>query len=223
MAAIHGSNQAPIITQRFLNTPSYAGDPAPGVLVSTADVSGSIVQPYTGQLGAILTLGEASAAALSDLTNGQLLYAGDYQYVQFYASSSAAAAVQGQIVRWLNNTTNLKNGLMIVTPDYAAASPIAGIALANTVKAKYWWIQISGIAQVKFNASLVAATPAVGDLVFGDYTGGTIYTEDPAQTTQPTNAQLKQVLGMAWASAPVAAAISPVMLQIPRYFPGEGV
>jgi hypothetical protein len=226
MANIHGSDQGPIITQKYINTSSYVGDPAPGVPVSTAQVSGSIVQSYAGMLGGILTLGEAGANNLSDLTYGQQLYAGDYQYVQFYASSSAAAAVQGQCVYWLNNTTNELSGNFIVTPDYSAANlgAVAGIALANTAKGNYWWIQVSGIAQVKFNSSVGAATPAVGDLVFADYSGGTIYAYDPTQTTTGlTLAQLKAVLGTAWAAAPAASTISPVMLgglNGPKYYPG---
>ena len=225
MASTHGTDQGPIITQRYLNTSTYAGDPAPGVLVSTAQVSGSIVQPYTGMLGGIMTLGPGTANSLSDTTYGQQLYEGDFQYVQFYASSSAAAAVQGQVVFWLNNTTNLLGGLFIVTPDESAAQLglIAGIALANTAKGNYWWIQVSGVAQVKFAASNNAATPAVGDLVFADYSGSTIYAIDPTQsTTGLTLAQLKAMLGVAWGSAPANSTVSPVMLGGlgPKYIPG---
>src|SRR5579872_499636 len=151
MAGIRGSQQAPIITQRYLNTASYAGDPTPGSLVSTSQVSGSIVQSYGGFLGGIMTMGKDEANYYSDLANGQQLYPGDYQYVQFYASSSAAAAVQGQLVYWLSSSTNLlPGGGFIVTPDESAAALglVAGIALANTAKGNYWWIQVSGVAQV---------------------------------------------------------------------------
>jgi len=222
MAGIHGNNQSPIITQRYLNTASYAGDPAPGVLVSTSQVSGSIVQPYTGQLGGILTLGEGTANTLSDTTNGQQLYAGDYQYVHFYASSSAAAAVQGQVVFWKDSASNLLSGNWDVTPDYAAGE-IAGIALCNTARGNYWFIQISGAAQVKFAASNNTASPAVDDLVFADYLGGSIYALDPTQsTTGLTLAQIKMMLGQAFASAPANSTISPVMLggPGPKYYPG---
>jgi len=226
MAGIHGNNQSPIITQRYLNTASYAGDPAPGVLVSTSQVSGSIVQPYTGQLGGILTLGEALANSLSDTANGQQLYAGDYQYVHFYASSSAAAAVQGQVVFWKDSASNLLSGNWDVTPDESAAElgEIAGIALCNTAKGNYWFIQISGVAQVKFAASNNTASPAVGDLVFADYAGGSVYAIDPTQsTTGLTFAQLKAVLGIAFGTAPANSTVSPVLLGGlggPKYYPG---
>lgn len=226
MAFVKGGNQSPLVTQRYLNTSTYAGDVTPGAVVSTTSVSGSIVQAYTGQLGGILTLGEGGANYYSDLTNGQQLYAGDYQYVQFYASSSASAAVQGQCVYWLDNTTNLLSGNFIVTPDESAAELglVAGIALANTAKGNYWFIQVSGIAQVKFASTIGAATPAIGDLVFADYSGSTNLTYDPTQsTTGLTLAQLKAVLGVAWGTAPAASTISPVMLGGlcgPKYYPG---
>jgi len=177
-------------------------------------------------VGGILTLGEGGAAYYSDLVNGQQLYAGDYQYVQFYASSVAAAAVQGQIVRWLDNTTNLLSGNFIVTPDASAANlgEIAGIALCNTGKGNYWFIQVSGVAQVKFAGANNAATPAVGDLVFSDYAAPSIYAIDPTQsTTGLTLAQLKGVLGVAFATAPANSTISPVLLGGlcgPKYYPG---
>ncbi len=219
----------PQITQRYLNTPSYAGDPAPGTVVQTSDVSGSIVQSYDGFLGQIVPLGKSAADYLSDKTNGHQLYPGNYQYVQFDPAGTASPAVAGQIVYWLDNATNLlPGGGFIVSPDDAAAERglIAGIALANTVKGKYWWIQVAGIAQVKFAAVLGAATPAVGDLVFTDYSGPSNLAYDPTQTTNNlTLAQLKGVLGVAWGTAPAASTISPVMLGglcAPKYVPGGG-
>ena len=218
-----------IITQRYLNTASYAGDPSPGQVVSTSQVSGSIVQTFGGLLGKIWALSKDAANYLSDLTNGQQLYPGNYQYVQFYASSSAAAAVQGQVVYWLDNTTNLlSGGGWIVTPDESAAQLglVAGIALADTAKGYYWFIQTAGVAQVKFASSNNAATPAVGDLIFADYAGPSIYAIDPTQsTTGLTLAQLKAVLGVAWATAPTNSTISPVMLGGlcgTKYVPGGG-
>lgn len=217
----------PGLTQRYLNTATYAGDPAPGVVVQTSDVSGSIVQSYDGFVGQIVPLGKSAADYLSDKTNGQQLYAGNYQYVKFVPTTGPA--VQGQIVFWLDNTTNLlPGGSFDVTSDESAAELglIAGIALANTAKNKYWWIQVSGIAQVKFASSIGAATPAVGDLVFADYSGSTIYGYDPTQSTNNlTLAQLKAVLGVAWGTAPAANTVSPVMLgglAGPKYYPGGG-
>jgi hypothetical protein len=217
MAAIQGGNQSPIITQKYLNTSTYAGDPAPGVLVSTAQVSGSIVQPYTGMVGGILTLGEGLANTYSDKTNGQQLYAGDYQYVQFYASSTATA-VQGQIVFW----QNLLNGNYIVTPDEATSDSgeIAGIALGATGKGNYWFIQTRGVANVKFKATLTNGSPAINDLIAIDTTTPSNLADDPTQTTPLTYALSKAILGTAWGTVPAGGAISPVFLTGTKYYPG---
>jgi hypothetical protein len=225
MAANRGANQSPIITQRYLNTASYAGDPAPGVLVSTSQVSGSIVQPYSGMIGGILTLSEGGAAALSDPINGPLLFAGDYQYVLFKPNSTAAAAVQGQIVFWdVSNTADLLAGNFIVTPDGTTApqGQIAGIALGNTAKGNYWFIQVAGIAEVKFKTgALNNFSPQVADLVYVDETPG-IYADSAAAGVSITAGLVKSLLGRAWYRPPVVGAISPVFLGIggPQYFPG---
>ena len=218
----------PQITQRFLNTPTYAGDPTPGAVVQTSDVSGSIIQSYGGFVGQITPLGKDSADYLSDKTNGKQLYAGDYQYVQ-HDPLASIALVAGQVTFWLDNTTNLlPGGGFIITGVESAAQLglIAGIALVNQGVGKYWWIQTAGIAQVKFAAVQGPATPAVGDLIFADYNTPGNLAYDPVQTTNNiTLAQLKSVLGIAWGTAPVAGAISPVMLgglDNPKYFPGGG-
>ena len=226
MAGIRGSGQSPIVTQRYLNTSTYAGDPAPGTVVQTSDVSGSIVQDYGGQLGGILTLGKSAANSYSDLTNGQQLYAGDYQYVQFL--STGGNAVQGQVVFWVDDTTNLlpAGGFKVTATESAALlGLVAGIALCNTTAGKYWFIQVSGIAQVKFHGTQGPATPLVGDLVFADYSNPSNLAYDPTQSsTGLTLAQLKAVLGVLWATT-LPGAIGPVMLGGlcgPKYVPGGG-
>ena len=221
MAKFKGENQSPTVTQRYLNTASYAGDPAPGVLVSTAQVSGSIVQNYPGMVGGILTLAEGGAAAYSDPTYGPQLFGGDYQYVQFDPNSTAAAAVQGQVVFWTNNAANLFGGNYRVTPDYASPQgPVAGIALANTAKGNYWFIQVAGIAEVKFKTgALNNFSPQVGDLVYTD--SGSPYADSAAAGVAMTAGLLKQVLGRVWYRQPAVGAISPVLLGLgPQYFPG---
>lgn len=233
MANIRAGNESPIVTQRYLNTAAYAGDPTPGAVVATADVSGSIIQSYGGQVGGILTLGRDAAAYYSDPA-AYTLYAGDYQYVQFDPLAVLSPAVQGQVVFWKNNSTNMTGTApsgFLVTPDMTGVNlvnigAIAGIALANTVKSKYWFIQVAGLAQVKFKSSVGATTPAVGDLVFVDYTTPTALADDPTQsTTGLTLAQWKTVLGIAWQKAPASSAISPVLLGglgNPKYIPGGG-
>jgi hypothetical protein len=224
MPANKGALQSPIITQRYLNTASYAGDPAPGNVLSTSNVSGSIVQPYGGMVGGILTLGEGQAANLSDPINGPLLFAGDYQYLQAYPNSTAAAFVQGQVGFAVPGVGDLQAGNFWITPD-GTTSPqgqILGIALANTAKGNYWFFQVAGIAEVKFKSgALNNFSPAVADLVYVDQTPG-IYADCIASQDTITAGILKQVIGRAWYRPPVVGAISPVFLGIggPQYFPG---
>ena len=224
MSAIRGGNQSPIITQRYLNTASYAGDPTPGAVVSTANVSGSIVQSYGGMVGGILTLSESGAAALSDPINGPLLFAGDYQYLQAYPNSTAAAFVQGQVGFAVPGVGDLQGGNFWITPDGTTApqGQILGIALTNTAKGNYWFFQVAGIAEVKFKSgALNNFSPQVADLVYVDQTPG-IYADCIASQDTITAGILKQVIGRAWYRPPVVGAISPVFLGIggPQYLPG---
>ena len=229
MGSIRGSNQAPQITQRYLNTSTYAGDPSPGQIVSTAQVSGSIVQNYGGMVGGILELSAQDANGYSDPTYGQELYEGDYQYVQF-SPSSVLTAVQGQIVFWVPPVVGsavgvLGTGHWVVTPDANTAAglpaPIAGIALCAVAKGNYWWIQIAGIAQVKFKATITKTTPTVDDLVYVD-NAPSAFADVIADATDITSPQLKLLLGKAFISAPAGSSISPVFLQGTSYNPGTG-
>jgi hypothetical protein len=210
MAAIQGGNQSPRVTQQFIG---QVNDPSPGVVVSTSSVSGSIVQPYGGQLGGRLTLGNGAAVTFSQ--SGNLLYEGVYQYVQFYASSSGPNA-QGQIVFW-NDTTK-----SIVTPD-AATTNIglkAGITLGGNftsgptavavTKGNYAFIQVEGVAQVKFG-TVTKATPAIGDAVFVNQTPSNL-ADAIEDTTNVTAKLLKSYLGVSIISAESSNTISPVLL-----------
>ena len=225
MVGLDGSFQ---ITQRYLNTPAYTGDPPPGNVLSTAQVSGSIVQPYGGFVGKITPLGKDAANYLSDLTNGQQLYPGNYQYVQFDPLASTNA-VQGQVVFWRDNIadSNIKVGGGFVVTCVESANVlglVAGIALANTAPGNYWFIQVAGIAQVKFHATQGPATPLIGDLVFADYSNPSNLAYDPTQSgTGLTLAQWKSVLGTLWQTT-FPGAIGPVMLGFggPKYVPGGG-
>jgi len=197
-----GTNQSPKLPTGFLN--SVNGDPAPGLPVSTASVSGSIIQPYAGQVGAKLSVDTNEASALSDPATGTLL-AGVYQYVQFL-STSVAANARGQVVFWSTR------GTYVVTPDVTSATQglIAGVTLSVITKGNYGWIQIAGRATVKYKSALTATAPAAGDMVIVDQ-APTFAVDDPTQTTALTPLQQKSVLGTA-VVLPVAAALSAVDL-----------
>lgn len=186
---IMGTNQSPKLPTGFLN--SAGGDPAPGVPLSSAQASGSIIQPYLGQVGAKVSVDTTEAGlALSDPAQSTL-FAGIYQYVLFL-STSVAANARGQVVFWSNRAQ------YIVTPDVTAATQglIAGITLAAITKGNYGWIQIAGRATVKYKAALTAATPVAGDLLIVDQTP-TNAIDDPTQSTALTPLQEKSKIGTA--------------------------
>lgn len=160
--------QDAMIPSRKLND---VNDPTPGQIVSTAQVSGSIIQPYYGQVGKRLVLTAAMAAKLSDTAIGTL-YEGIYQYVQFYASESAAPA-RGNLCYWQNFES------YIVTTDPSTTDPVlggdnsglvAGVVLCTVTSGQYGYIQIAGKASVKFKTTITKTTPLAGDFVLADGT-----------------------------------------------------
>lgn len=181
-----GTNQSPKLPTGFIN--SANGDPSPGQAL--ASPSGSIVQPYAGQVGAKLSLDTNQASSLSDPAQFTC-FAGVYQYVQF-AVGATAANVRGQVVFWLTAAT------YVVTADVTAATQglIAGITLAAVTKGNYGWIQIQGRASVKYKSSLTAATPAAGDLIILDQTPSNT-ADDPTQSGSPTYLIAKSIIGVA--------------------------
>lgn len=154
--AFLGQNQSPRLTTQYLNQSSRKGDPAPGVNVSTAQVSGSIVQPYDGFAGGKLTITGPWAAQFSDPEVGPI-YGGVYQYVQFNPADTAPP-IPGQFVWWLDETN------YIVTSTYAAATAykVAGVAINPDTPGNWDFVQIAGIASVVFGgaAALGAAVSA---------------------------------------------------------------
>ncbi|HEV8525221.1 MAG TPA: hypothetical protein VGQ71_12030 [Terriglobales bacterium] len=209
MAAIVGSNQSPRITTGTINQAGRTGDPAPGVPVSTANTSGSIVQPYGGMVGGKLTLSAQDAVTLSD-PSVRVLYGGVYMYVQFATTSVANAA--GQPVFWLNQSQ------YIVTPNGTGANAApggitlcAGLTLNATTPGNYDFIQVAGEAYVRFGGTL-AATGAVGDLVVLGAAANPTTGNNTAAAAPITSDNLKLVLGRATRTAPAANGISTVLL-----------
>lgn len=200
MSNILGSNQAVRVTTGFMNT---VNDPVPGQL--RASPSGSIIQPYTGLVGAIITLDEAQANALSDTTVGTL-HAGMYQYVRFLDAPTA----RGQLVFWS------AMGTFTVTGIAAAANlgKVAGVVItAATLPAagNYGFIQIAGRASVLFSAAITKVGVADGDLVVVDQTPANTC-DVLADATGLTSPLEKSIVGVANA-LPVAGAVSEVVLR----------
>lgn len=191
--AFFGMNQSPRITTNYLNQAGRQGDPAPGVPVSTAQVSGSIVQPYAGFNGGKLTVTNPWAAQLADPSVGPL-YGGLYQYVQLDPAATAALT-RGQIVFWGDELNYIVTAL-------GGTRKVAGVALNSTAPGNWDFIQITGIASVRYNAAgAIGATASV----------------DPALNppTVLTGAPVDEnYLGMIVLAAAVNNAVSPLELNM---------
>lgn len=194
---------------------NLVNDPVCGGLVS----SGTGLSPRLGQLGKKLHMTQDEAYARyggSKVINGVALpqlYSGIYQYVQFYASSTASNA-QGQVVFWRPaSATQSLDGYQnyIVTPDAPTVpSMIAGITLNAVTKGNFGWIQIAGEATVLFKTGITKATPVVGDLVVLDLTP-TDTADVLADATNLTSVQARVIIGKA-IDAPVSASLERVLL-----------
>jgi hypothetical protein len=160
-----GQNQSPRLTTNYLNQASRTGDPAPGVPVSTAQVSGSIVQPYGGFEGLKWTLTNPFAPQFADPSVGPL-YGGIYMYVQF-DPAMVTTPTRGAVALWSDEFN------YIVTADIPAAgasAKVAGIIINPTAAGNWDFIQIAGIASVL----LVGATLPLPFYtpIEADFTGG---------------------------------------------------
>lgn len=179
--------------------------------IGSGSSTGTGNQPYPGQLGAFTELTEGVAANMGSAIT---LHSGIYQYVQFKAGSTASNAA-GQVVFYSGAADR---AAYVVTPDVTANTQgmIAGITLGSVTKGNYGWIQVGGVANVKYKSSLTAATPAIGDLVIVDQTPSNL-ADDPTQSGSPTYLILKSILGVAQV-APVGSATSLVQLTFQRFW-----
>lgn len=206
---IMGTNQSPKLPTGFLN--STGGDPAPGLPVSTTGVSGSIIQPYAGQVGGKLSLDTLQALGLSNTAIGTL-FAGVYMYVQFLATSVASNA-RGQLVFWSSAST------YVVTPDVTAASAsfVAGVTLAAITKGNFGWIQIAGRASVLAKAALTKAGLAGDIAVVDDVTPSNTFdvkADATAVVFGTAGANLKSIIGNLDNNA-ANGAISQINMSLP--------
>ena len=154
------------IPSRLLND---VNDPSPGQVLTSP--SGSIVQPYYGQVGKRLVLTAAMAATLSDTAIGTL-FEGIYQYVQVRLSTTNAPA-RGTLCYWQDYEN------YIVTPDQSSTDPVlggdnsglvAGVFLSAPTKGQYCFIQIAGKASVLFKTNTTKTPTKMGDMVIADGT-----------------------------------------------------
>jgi|SoiMethySBSTD1v2_1073268.scaffolds.fasta_scaffold262778_2 hypothetical protein len=110
-----------------------------------------------GELGQIVSIGDALALKLSKIATGTL-YGGLYQKVQF-KSGSSASNIRGGALIWYDRAN------FIVTPDLAAVTEgdFAGIGLMANTKGNYGFIQVAGKCTIQYRASVTDTN--VSDLV----------------------------------------------------------
>lgn len=148
--AFFGMNQHPRITTTYLNQLSRHGDPAPGVPVSTAQVSGSIVQPYGGFEGGKTTFTNPWITQYADPSVGPL-YGGIFMYCELNPKDTAPLQ-RGQIVFWFDELQYIVTAAG-TNPITSAPNKIAGVALCATLPGYWDFFQIAGIAMVKLNGA----------------------------------------------------------------------
>lgn len=196
--AFFGQNQHPRLTTNYINQLNRHGDPGAGVNVSTAQVSGSIVQEYLGFAGGKLTITDPWAPQFADPAVGPI-YGGVYMYLQV-DPLDPAPLTRGAVVFWndeLHYQVTVKGQNALGQPN-----KIAGIALNETFPGFWDFFQILGLATVFFTTGgsigdVVTVTPtATGSTVAG---GGSVD---------------ENMLGIAQLTPPQANTVSPVQLNI---------
>ena len=200
--AFYGQNQHPRLTTNYINQLNRHGDPAPGVNVSTAQVSGSIVQPYDGFQGGKLTITNPWAPQFADPAVGPI-YGGIYMYVKV-DPLEAAPLHRGQVVFWADELNYVITAAGQTTGATPTPHKVAGVALNETFPGYWDFIQIAGIASVMFN------------------TGGTLgapVSVTPT-ATPPTGSGAgtfnQDFIGISVLTAPLANTVSPVQLSLPQ-------
>lgn len=196
--AFFGQNQHPRLTTNYLNQLNRHGDPGAGVNVSTAEVSGSIVQEYLGFAGGKLTITDPWAPQFADPAVGPI-YGGVYMYVRVNPLDSAPLE-RGAVVFWQDELH------YIVTAKGMTGSvphKIAGVAVNETFPGNWDFFQIAGIASVKMGGAGAIGNAAI---VTPTSTGSTV----AAAGTSITN----NFIGIVVLTPAVSGQLSPVQLNI---------
>lgn len=188
-----GAWESPIIrvSTGLLNTVNDS------VIANQAGITG--VSKFGGQLGKYLAVSQDQIALMYSSTVGTL-YAGIYQYVQF--NSGDTAPVIGQACYWLSGQSA---GSFIVSTDSngnATNTPMpAGIFISIPTAGNYCFIQVAGIATVKYKDGLTVAAATGLPVIAGS--------DGLADTNAGTN--VPNFIGTAW-TLPVSNSTALVQL-----------
>lgn len=166
-------------------------------------------QPLVGMLGEEFIYDETTALKLSNTLKGTL-YACKLKLVRFLSTSTASNLI-GRPVFWSDKKK------YIVTPDAAATSAFAGIAITAVGKGNMGYIVTAGEVAGLFDAALTKAVPALGDPVYLKIAGGVATLDVLADATGWTNVQLKLMIGEVRATV-TAGAVSRVHIYEERLY-----
>lgn len=191
-----GAWESPIIrvSTGLLNTvnDSVVGGQASGMV-------GSSNPKFGGQLGKMLAVGQSQIGQMYSSSVGTL-YAGVYQYVKF--NTGDTAPVIGQAAFWLDGSSVGDFTVSTDSNGNATSTPmVAGIFISIPTAGNYCFIQIAGIATVKYKSGLTVSA-ATGAPVIVASTG-------LADTNAGTN--VPNFIGTAW-TLPVSDSTALVQL-----------
>jgi len=173
---------------------------------------GAPVYGSQGDLGKIICLSDAEAAAFSFLTNGTL-FGGLYQLVQLDSGATSANAVVGMAAFLLDTATGGATGAggqtyTVTDSAHAAGSGhTVGVFLNTITPGNFGFIQISGKATVQYGAAVTSVSIS-SSLVSGSATAGAW----DAIVAATTGITLGQVMGVP-IQAPAAAALKTALLK----------
>jgi hypothetical protein len=159
-----------------------------------------------GQLLKTKRLTNAQALALSKTSVGTL-YAGIYQYVQFFLTSTQAA-VRGNAVFW-KTAAHFETGIVDTDGGATLEGRFAGVILNVVSKGSHGWIQVEGEASCAFKSSVGDTTD--GNAVIITTTTFTFNSVADA-TTDATYGTSKGVVGVALEAA-ASSTVSKVLLK----------
>jgi len=184
---------------KYLNT---VNDPEVGSNIASA------VQPrFGGQLGKLIAVNHAEAAMLS-LASVGTLYGGWYQYVK-----AVTALARGDIVAW---DVVANSGLTDYEVTHTITAPhegyLAGIALNTVTINQYCWIQVQGLAGVKYRSSVTDKT--AGNIVLQVTTTATADAIADATGTYISGGVkgLKNIIGAAY-EAPTDSGVNLIVMK----------
>lgn len=186
------------ITTGFLDTVNDVGPMSP--------VASDIIDRT--KIGNIYEFSNADALRHSSTPSTQRLYGGWYQYVKF--SSTVA---RGEIVVWDVAANAGWTDFEVIKPSASAHEGFGfGIALGTGTSGRYGFIQVSGLANVLYRASVTDAT--LGNIVLQLTTTATAdaIAESTGSYISGGVKGLKNIIGTAY-DIPANGAVKLVMLK----------